>query len=92
MCVLCVCACVSACVSVCVCLCNVSPAGFTSTSSTSMVLISLIILRFLVSLPPQDWCGAKVADAVIAVPSSFSDFQRNCLRFGEAQECDQAND
>ncbi|CAK9032920.1 Chaperone protein DnaK (HSP70) (Heat shock 70 kDa protein) (Heat shock protein 70) [Durusdinium trenchii] len=24
----------------------------------------------------EDWCSAKVADAVIAVPSSFSDFQR----------------
>lgn len=27
----------------------------------------------------EDWCGAKVADAVIAVPSSFSDFQRQAL-------------
>ena len=27
----------------------------------------------------EEWCSAKVADAVIGVPSSFSDFQRQAL-------------
>ncbi|CAE7232123.1 Hspa4 [Symbiodinium natans] len=45
---------------------------FSATEVTAMFLTKLKQVT-------EAWCGAKVADAVIAVPSHFSDFQRQAL-------------
>ncbi|CAE7460325.1 SSE1 [Symbiodinium sp. CCMP2592] len=42
---------------------------FSATEVTAMFLTKLKQVT-------EAWCGAKVADAVIAVPSYFADFQR----------------
>mmetsp|Transcript_72609 Transcript_72609/g.170230 ORF Transcript_72609/g.170230 Transcript_72609/m.170230 type:complete len:757 (+) Transcript_72609:90-2360(+) len=45
---------------------------FSATEVTAMFLTKLKQVT-------EAWCGAKVADAVIAVPSYFADFQRQAL-------------
>lgn len=47
----------------------------TTFSATEVAAMFLTKLKQIT----EDWCSAKVADAVIAVPSSFSDFQRQAL-------------